>query len=106
MNMTVLMWPEWSSECPDVSDDDPARRITLYKKPSVGISYKCPWLEGKRKQDIRYEYGFYQWDIEIENPTQVLQMNVWRSLVRILANSKNPWGMIEKILSNHVCNYE
>lgn len=37
--MTVLVWPEWSSEVPDVSDDDVARKslvdVTVLRRTCV-----------------------------------------------------------------------
>lgn len=46
MNMTVLIWPEWGSECLDVSDDDPARRITLFKKDPIIADQSTQALSG------------------------------------------------------------
>lgn len=97
MNMTVLVWPEWSSEVPDVSDDDPARRITFFKKEGAWRgSYKCPNQQWKPL----FEYGFHHGSIIIENPVDHLQTRVCNTLVKLLEQSNNRSRLVENILNS------
>ena len=98
MNIAFSWWEEnWDI---DTSDDDPARRITLFQKNPVRFSYKCPNKSKKQEPSWEHEYGFYFWNIEIENPVQIIQTTACMTLIKILEQSANPNRIIEKIFQN------
>lgn len=96
--MHFLPWTENST--PDLDEDDPAQRITLFQKSPVGLSYKCPKLSQRQEYRWADEYGFYHGDIEIENPVGVIWTHACATLVKILEQSSNPNRIIEIIFQN------
>jgi len=96
--MIVSVWPEWSTEVPDVSDDDPARRkITLFSKNGIRRSYKCR-LQDQEERDT-LEYGFYEGHIEIENPVEVIQTYCCEKIIKLLSESQNSPLLIKRLFS-------
>ena len=97
--MHVLPWSD--NSIPEVDEDDPARRITFFKKREIGLSYKCPKLNLENEQWERFEYGFYKGNILIEAALEVIQIDVCETFIKILEQSSNPHIIVARIFKEN-----